>query len=345
MTRFDVFVSYNEADVAFAERLATAVREDRSGPPLSVYFAPWALRPGADVVAELEAALDESAFVALVLTQEALDSDWVGFERSTAVWRDPRARRASLIPVLRKHCKVPAALARLKYIDFTAESLFDGGLAELVGAVRGKPSDTPTEYEFHLREDAALLRDHRHIFERPAFFVTCALELFVAELRDAVDDTMAALNTGTLLTRKGGTVGRYEARSAYRLDVFRDAMDRIVALLGRLKRSIVEFEQQFWSLNPGYEHHQNFYAMINSFEYNRTREIADEHTPPPTAAQMADLVTGMDTIDRLRNEILAELNTLLRLTGDREFDLIDLSSDLIRAASGVFDPEVRSAVT
>ena len=227
------------------------------------------------------------------------------------------------------------------------ESLFDGGLAELVGAVRGKPSDTGTrtEYEFQLREDAALLRDHRHIFERPAFFVSCAEELFVAELRDAVDDTMAALNTGTLLTRKGGTVGQYEARSSYRLDVFRDAMGRIVDLLGRLKRSIVEFEQQFCSLNPGYAHHQNFYAMINSFEYNRSREISDENTTPPTGAQMADLVTRMDTIDQLRNGILAELNALLRLTGDREFELIELSSDFIRAASGVFDPEVRSAVT
>jgi hypothetical protein len=49
LASYDVFVSDNEADVAFAERLASALRDDRSGAPLSVSFAPRALRPGADI--------------------------------------------------------------------------------------------------------------------------------------------------------------------------------------------------------------------------------------------------------------------------------------------------------
>jgi TIR domain len=123
----DLFLSHNNADKPWTERLAAVVEADRSGPPLKVFFDKWDIPHGGDIPAELEQGLQNSRYVGLVLSPEPLSSDWVTLERSTAIHRDPRARQRSLIPLLRRTCDIPDMLARLKYIDFRREQDFNGG--------------------------------------------------------------------------------------------------------------------------------------------------------------------------------------------------------------------------
>lgn len=155
----DLFLSHNNADKPWTERLATAVEADRSGPPLKVFFDKWDIPHGGDIPAELEEGLRNSRYVGLVLSPESLSSDWVTLERSTAIHRDPRARQRSLIPLLRRTCDMPDMLARLKYIDFRREQDFDAGLAALVGILRGRPAQRGGEVDpadVHFCENAAL---------------------------------------------------------------------------------------------------------------------------------------------------------------------------------------------
>src|SRR5271157_2322912 len=164
MSAFDLFLSHNGADKPWTERLAVAIEADRSGPPLKVFFDKWDILPGSDVPAELEEGLQNSRYVGLVLSPEALSSDWVALERSTAIYRDPRARQRSLIPLLRRDCELPDMLAQLNRIDFRREVDFDPGVESLVGLLRGRPAsrggDTGTA-DLHFREDAALFRRQR----------------------------------------------------------------------------------------------------------------------------------------------------------------------------------------
>lgn len=316
----DLFLSHNNADKPWTERLAAAVEADRNGPPLKVFFDKWDVPHGGDIPAELEDGLQRSRYVGLVLSPESLASDWVTLERSTAIHRDPRARQRSLIPLLRRTCDLPDMLARLRYIDFRREQDFNEGLDTLVGILRGRPSRRGGDIDpadAHFREDAALLKQHRRIFDRPAFRVSCIWELFLRELLEAIDDTAAAINTGSLYSRSGRLLSSFPDQNEYRLPEFKQAFSRITGKLTALKRQVTEFEETFRRANPAYSHHANFYAMVMSFSGGNSSDIRT-------------LVGFMDSIDQLRNEILDELNVLLSRCGEETFRSIELTSAILK---------------
>ena len=319
--KYDLFLSHNSADKPWAERLATAIEADTSGPRLRVFFDKWDIPPGGDVPLELEEGLQSSRYVGLVLSPEALASDWVSLERSTAIYRDPRARSQHLIPLLRRTCSIPDMFARINHIDFRREQDFDAGLSKLINVLRGRPMQrggSVDPADVHFREDADLLRQHRRIFARPAFRVSCVRELFLREILEAIDDTAAAINTGSLYSRSQKLLSSFPDANEYRLPEFKQAFSRITAKLTQLKRAVIEFEEYFRGVNPSYSHHRNFYAMIMSFRHKASK------------TDVRTLVTTMDRIDTLRNDILSELNVLLSKCGEETFDSIELSSDVLK---------------
>lgn len=113
---------------------------------------------------------------------------------------------------------MPDMLARLNYIDFRREQDFELGVQTLVDMLRGRsarrggPIDAA---DVHFREDAALLKQHRRV-DRPAFKVSCIWELFLRELLEAIDDTAAAINTGTLYSRSGRLLSSFPDQNEYR---------------------------------------------------------------------------------------------------------------------------------
>ena len=319
--KYDIFLSHNRADKAWTERLAARIEDDRDGPPLKVFFDKWVISPGADIPMELEEGLQASRYVGLVLSPQALASDWVALERSTAIYSDPRSRSKRLIPLLRKSCDIPDMLARLNPIDFRREQDFEESAMTLIDFVRGRPAKRRSivdASDVHFREDADLLRQHRKVFERPAFKMPCIWELFLRELSEAIDDTSAAINTGSLYSRSGRQLSSFPDQNEYRLPEFRATFSRISASLSELKRKIVEFEQEFQHANPNYSHHQNFYAMLMSFRGKNAKTVRS-------------LVGYMDDIDSIRNNILDDLNVLLAKCGDATFDSIELTSNILKA--------------
>jgi hypothetical protein len=316
----DIFLSHNNADKPWTEKLATALEADRSGPPLKVFFDKWDIPHGGDIPAELEEGLQNSRYVGLVLSPESLSSDWVTLERSTAIYRDPSARQRSLIPLLHRTCQIPDMLARLKYIDFRREQDFKEGLDTLLGILRGQPPKRGGKLDLadvQFREDAALLKQHRRIFDRPAFRMSCIMELFLHELLEAIDDTGAALNTGSLYSRSGRLLSSFPDQNEYQLPEFKQVFSRVTKKLTDLKRNVTEFEEFFKRLNPNYSHHMNFYAMLMSFSRSNPLDVRT-------------LVDLMDTIDQLRNEILNELNMLLSRCSEETFKIIELSSKILK---------------
>jgi len=334
---YDVFLSHNNADKAWTERLAIAIEADRDGPPLKVFFDKWDISPGADIPAELEQGLQFSRYVALVLSPESLASSWVSLERSTAIYRDPNARSRHLIPLLRRECKVPDMLARLKYIDFRREQDFAPSLTELIDVLRHRPRQRGSVSDIsdvQFREDAALLRQHRRIFDRAAFRIPCINELWIHALLDAIDDTTAAINTGSLYSRSKNLLSTFPSKNEYRLPEFEQTFSRISTKLSELQRTVVEFEEYFSQVNPGYSHHKNFYAMLMGFWYDPKRGFESESergdTPIASRDVIRQLVSYMDQIDALRNDILTEVNVLLKKCGDSTFNLIVPSSTILK---------------
>ena len=55
---YDFFVSYNRADVEFAERLVKSIeKQEYEGRQLKCFFAPWDIEPGENILLKIENAL------------------------------------------------------------------------------------------------------------------------------------------------------------------------------------------------------------------------------------------------------------------------------------------------
>lgn len=316
--QFDIFLSHNKADKPWAERLANAIEADRNGPPLKVFFDKWEIPAGANIPIEMENGLQSSRYVGLVLSPESVDSRWVALERSTAIYDDPDARTRRLIPLLLRDCKIPELLRPLNYVDFRREQDFGDGVSTLVNALRGVSTRIRDPSDLLYRQDAALLKQHRRIFDRSAFKVSCIWELFLRELNRAIDDTAMAINTGSLYSRDGQLLGSFPDHNEYKLPQFKQAFSRITAKLFVLKREVTQFEMTFRRSNPDYDHHENFYAMLMSFASKQQPDVVRQ------------LVTSMDRIDALRNDIVGEVNALLSECHEPLLPIIELSSNVIR---------------
>jgi tetratricopeptide (TPR) repeat protein len=138
--RYDLFISYNRADEEWAEQLAARLeREDHRGRKLKVFFAPWDIQPGEYITESLEEALPQSRKVGLVVTPEAMRSEWVKIERLVTVHIDAEERQRRLIPLYRRPCeKLPALLRGIKAINFEDDAQFEKGYQELLAVVKGE---------------------------------------------------------------------------------------------------------------------------------------------------------------------------------------------------------------
>ncbi|HEV7668998.1 MAG TPA: TIR domain-containing protein [Thermoanaerobaculia bacterium] len=129
---FDVFVSHSSTDQARARRLAKGLQ----AAGLRVWFDEWSIAPGDDIYLAIERGLEHSRTQVLCLSNAALGSDWVGLERSTALFRDPTNKARRFVPVLLEDCELPDTLRRYRYIYFSTES--KAAFTELVAACKGE---------------------------------------------------------------------------------------------------------------------------------------------------------------------------------------------------------------
>jgi TIR domain-containing protein len=115
---FDVFLSHNSADKRRVRILAEKLRS--AG--LKVWFDEWIIKPGDDICLCIEQGLEAARCLVLCMSSAAFQSDWVGLERSTAIFRDPANSQRRFIPLLLDKCEIPDTIRRYKYIDFTENS-------------------------------------------------------------------------------------------------------------------------------------------------------------------------------------------------------------------------------
>ena len=139
--QFDLFISYNHADESWAAKLAERLeREDWQGRKFKVFFAPWDIRPGEYITESIEEALPRSRHVGLIVTPEALQSEWVKIERLVTTHLDIEERRRRLVPLYRRHCdKLPPMLKGIRAINFENDSRFEEAYRELLAVVRDEP--------------------------------------------------------------------------------------------------------------------------------------------------------------------------------------------------------------
>jgi len=201
---------------------------------------------------------------------------------------------------------------------------FESAVSELVALLRGRPltrGSAGAVSDAHFREDAALISQHRKAFQRRAFISPCYLEVDPNELIVAIDDTIAAMNTGSLYSRSGKLLSTFPTWNEYRLPDFKAAFGRIMQLLDDLRRTVIAL---------GKDHRDNDFHYPQTFSKMMDLAIRRARVHDHFAGALArdKFMAMMDAVDRRRNEILAELNSLLEVSRLDAFKLIPLSSTL-----------------
>ncbi len=142
----DVFLSYNQAQLDWAENLARRLRE--AG--VRVWFDKWSLRPGEPWLVGLERGIEGSRHFAFVASPQWLDAAWPDLEAQIAVLCDPAARNRKIIPLLYASCELPKRLANRQGIDFTDTHAdperYAWRLAQLLAALDAS-RDYPEDFE------------------------------------------------------------------------------------------------------------------------------------------------------------------------------------------------------
>ncbi len=139
MRSYDIFISYNSADVEFAESLVKRIeQEPYQDRHLRCFYASWDIEAGENILLRIEQALSNSRFIALIISPDWLKSDWTTLERVIPVYEDPAGVKARIIPILRRNCDIPPSIRILKWLDFRVDGNFDREIKKLLARVKGQ---------------------------------------------------------------------------------------------------------------------------------------------------------------------------------------------------------------
>lgn len=136
-----VFISYSRKDIDFVRKLAG----DLENAGYEVWWDLSDLRGGDDWVNTIPAAIASSHYVVVVLSPDAVESQWVRKEYTQAL-----SLRKKIIPILLKPGNVPFALNTINFVNFTVGE-YEERFKQLLSALdfTGKPPEvTPYRKPF-----------------------------------------------------------------------------------------------------------------------------------------------------------------------------------------------------
>ena len=144
----DVFLCHTGSDKPWVENLGARLEEERiDGRPISVFLDKWDIDFGENILQRIEEGLEESRFVAVVLSPAMVRAEWPRLEWQSQVYDDPAGRKARILPIVlhrydpetEEKLRIPLPLKILKYFDFSDEKHFEDEFQRFLARVRGQP--------------------------------------------------------------------------------------------------------------------------------------------------------------------------------------------------------------
>jgi hypothetical protein len=136
------FVSYNQADQAWAKWIAWRLEEAGH----TTVLQDWDFLPGSNFIVEMQRATEQTDHTIAVLSSNYLSSQFGQPEWAAALGSDPTGQAHRLIPVRVGECDVRGMLKQIVWIDLVGltEQAASARLLERVTTRRAKPSECPT---------------------------------------------------------------------------------------------------------------------------------------------------------------------------------------------------------
>jgi hypothetical protein len=137
--RFDVFLSHSSVDNDSARQL----KESLASRGMTAWLDLDEIRAGEVFVGALEAGLQNSDSVVILVSPESMSSGWVNEEYSRALAiSEKRGAPMPVIPALLRNAELPGFLANRSWVDFRDPDRFEEGVDALVRGIRREPGDT-----------------------------------------------------------------------------------------------------------------------------------------------------------------------------------------------------------
>jgi len=130
-----VFISHAHQDAATAHQLAV----DLTAAGRPVWIAPESILPGEQWVDAIGRGLETSGMFVLLLSPEAVASQWVRYETSLAILLEKRGR-LEILPLDWQPCEPPITWQGYQYLPFRN---YGGGVAALLARLEGRPLSSP----------------------------------------------------------------------------------------------------------------------------------------------------------------------------------------------------------
>jgi len=121
-----VFLSHSTKDRHFVERLA----QDLDSRGISVWFSEWEIKVGDSLNDRINTAISESGYLAVILSENSVNSAWVKKELNAALEEELSRRSVFVLPILIDECPIPVLLKDKLYADF--RSNYSDGLRTLL---------------------------------------------------------------------------------------------------------------------------------------------------------------------------------------------------------------------
>lgn len=134
-----VFLSHTCVDKPFVEKLARDLR--RIG--VNVWFDKWEIKVGESITWKIEEGIHQNEYLGIILSPEALNSEWVKSELSSAWVKQMQSKKVVVLPILFRDCSIPLFLSDRKYADFRRD--YQAGLEELATVLGIKKTETISE--------------------------------------------------------------------------------------------------------------------------------------------------------------------------------------------------------
>lgn len=120
-----IFLSHTSVDKPFVEKLAN--RLNKLG--VRVWFDKWDIKVGDSLTWKIEDGIRENEYLGIILSPEAMNSEWVKTELSSAWIKQMDLKKVFILPIYYRDCQIPLFLRDKKYADF--RSNFENGIKEL----------------------------------------------------------------------------------------------------------------------------------------------------------------------------------------------------------------------
>lgn len=124
--KLKIFLSHASEDKQFVKRLA----DDLFDRGLLVWYDEWEIKGGQSITERIKTGIEESAFMAVVLSKNSVDKGWVKKEIEQGLFKEIDSKKMYILPILLDECSIPKEFKDRRYANFLNN--YEDGLVEFL---------------------------------------------------------------------------------------------------------------------------------------------------------------------------------------------------------------------